>query len=261
MNVKTWLSNAKKRIDTLDAELILIKVLKKDDRSYLTLHEDYLLSDEEKVAADHYLELRESGEPLAYIFSEKEFYGRMFYVNPDVLIPRAETEVAIDIIKKIKPKKVVDVGTGSGCIGVTLKCEMPEIELICCDVSDKALDIAKGNAKKHNINDIQFIISDLLSNIDSKPDLVVANLPYVDKKWDFLDLKALSFEPSKALYAEDGGLELIKRLIKQCKEKEISHLVLEADPSQHKDIISYAKKMGFELAEAHGYILLFIISL
>ncbi len=258
MNVKTWLADARKRVDLLDAEIILTRVLCREDRSYLAAHENYTLDEMQLHLAEMALRLREKGQPLAYILAEKEFYGRKFGVNPDVLIPRPETEDIIDLVKKIKPKKVLDVGTGSGCIGVTLKCEMPEIDVACSDVSIKALAAAEDNAKRHEADGIKFIISDLLDDIHFKPDLIVANLPYVDPKWEWIDTESLKYEPSTALYAADHGLALIKKLINQCKKRKVPRLILEADPSQHKDIIEFASKKGFELAEARGFILFFV---
>ncbi len=258
MNVKTWLADAKKRVDLLDAEIILTRVLCREDRSYLAAHENYILGEMQLHLAEMALKLREKGQPLAYILSEKEFYGRRFGVNPDVLIPRPETEDIIDLVKALKPKKVLDVGTGSGCIGVTLKCEMPEIEVACSDVSIRALAVAEDNAKRHEADNIKFIISDLLDSVYFKPDLVVANLPYVDPEWEWIDARSLKYEPSTALYAADHGLFLIKKLILQCREHEITRLILEADPSQHQEIIDFAKKASFELAETRGYILFFV---
>ena len=95
--------------------------------------------------------------------------------------------------------------------------------------------------------------ADLLGGIDIQPDLVVANLPYVDEKWEWLDKKALSKEPRLALYAEDEGLALTKRLIEQVSERRIQHLVLEADPCQHRRIVEFAKKKGLTLRETRGF--------
>ncbi|MBR3236497.1 peptide chain release factor N(5)-glutamine methyltransferase [Candidatus Saccharibacteria bacterium] len=202
------------------------------------------------------------------------FYGREFAVNPDVLIPRPETEMIIDAVLNlvgkpflpgIKPNKamlslnlkIVDVGTGSGCIAVTLKKEIPEAEITATDISKTALNVAKENAKKFG-TDINFVESDLLDKIDFAPDLVVANLPYVDKDWDWIDKEALAKEPSIALYAENRGLALIYKLIDQVAEQKISHLILEADPCQHEAIINYAMEKKYVLQETRGFILNFI---
>ncbi len=201
------------------------------------------------------------------------FYGRDFIVTPDVLMPRPETEQIIDKVKSlaglpilpgVKPSqrdlnknpKILDVGTGSGCIAITIKKELPDAEVTGVDISLPALKIAEKNAKNLQ-TDIVLKRSDLLENCDEKYNIIIANLPYVDPDWDWLDKEALSKEPDLALYAEDHGLALIKRLISEIKHKP-SYLILEADPSQHDEIINYAKKYGFQHAETRGFILTFI---
>lgn len=200
------------------------------------------------------------------------FYGRDFIVTPDVLIPRPETEQIIDKVKSlaglpilpgVKPStkvlnnnpKILDVGTGSGCIAITIKKEIPETEVTGVDISLPALEIAEKNAEKLEA-DIDLRQSDLLKNCNEQYDIIIANLPYVDPDWNWLDKEALSKEPSQALYAENHGLALIKRLISEITHKP-SYLILEADPCQHDDIIDYAKKYGFQHAETRGFILTF----
>lgn len=209
--------------------------------------------------------------PIAYRNSSVNFYGRDFIVTPDVLIPRPETEMMIDAVLNLMGKEflsgvrpseaqladnitIVDVGTGSGCIGITLKLEIPKARVIATDISEKALKVARNNASELGVK-VEFERSDLLKNIDVSPDLVVANLPYVDKEWDWLDKEALSAEPELALYAEDHGLKPIKDLIDQVAERAIPYLVLEADPCQHADIIAYAKAKNYLLVETRGFIL------
>lgn len=211
--------------------------------------------------------------PQAYKDGYKDFYGRDFIVTPDVLIPRPETEQIIDIVLNlagkaylpgVKPASrqltekpvILDVGTGSGCIAITIQKELPEAIVYASDVSEKALDIAKKNATKHG-SPTSFIISHLLNNVKFTPDVVIANLPYVDKNWDWLDKDSLSHEPSIALYAKDKGLKLIKELVDQASEKQISRLILEADPCQHTEIIDYANKKKYSLDEIRGFILSF----
>ncbi len=207
----------------------------------------------------------------------KDFYGRDFIITKDTLIPRPETEQIIDAVlnlagkpylpgvkpapAKINPKnlKILDVGTGSGCIAITLKKELPEAEVYASDTSKKALKVAQKNANKHSAP-ISFIISHLLKKVKFTPDLIVANLPYVDKDWEWLDKKALSIEPASALYAEDHGLALIFELIEEASSRNIKYLVLEADPCQHDKIIAYAKNKKYNLLETRGYILTFIKS-
>ncbi len=202
--------------------------------------------------------------------SKVNFYGREFLVNEDVLIPRPETEQLVDMVltlagkpylpgmkapKRILPAhpKILDVGTGSGCIAITLKKELPEANITATDISEKALKIAQKNAETLDAP-LTFIISHLLENVKFTPDVIVANLPYVDENWDWLDKEALAKEPSIALYAEDGGLKLIKEFIDTATTK---HLILEADPCQHQAIINYAKKKGLSHRETRGFILYF----
>ena len=158
-----------------------------------------------------------------------DFYGRDFIVTPDVLIPRPETEMMVDAVlnlagkaylpgvkpaPRVLPKspRILDVGTGSGCVAISLALELPEAHVNACDVSKKALKVAKENAEILNAK-VKLIKSDLMNDISGDYDVVVANLPYVDKSWDWIDKKALSKEPALALYAEEGGLALINKLV------------------------------------------------
>lgn len=202
------------------------------------------------------------------------FYGRDFIITPDVLIPRPETEQLIDVVLTLAGKPflpgikapgrelpenpvILDVGTGSGCIAITIKKELPEATVYASDISKKALEVAKKNASAQNAP-MSLIISHLLKSVKLKrlkPDLVVANLPYVDKTWDWLDLNSLKKEPAIALFAEDGGLALIKELIDEASALRIPRLLLEADPCQHDKIALYAEKKGYLLINITGFIL------
>lgn len=207
--------------------------------------------------------------------STANFYGRDFAVTPDVLIPRPETEMMVDAVLNlvgqsylpgVKPSEaklprdltIVDVGTGSGCVAITLKLEIPEATVTAVDISKAALKVAEQNASNLKA-EVKFKKSDLMDEIDFTPDLVVANLPYVDENWKWIDKEVLSREPSVALYAKNGGLELIYKLIDQVSERGIKWLVLEADPCQHVRITSYAKQKGMVLQEVRGFILSFHI--
>ncbi|MBR5389609.1 HemK family protein methyltransferase [Candidatus Saccharibacteria bacterium] len=214
--------------------------------------------------------MSEGSFPKAYKDGFKEFFGRDFLVSSDVLIPRPETETAIEIIlslagkpyingvtvpERVLPEKprILDVGTGSGCIAITLKLELPEADLYACDVSSAALKIAMENAKKLTA-DVEFVKSDLLDNIDGHFDVIVANLPYVDRNWPWNS--GIEHEPELALYAENGGLEIIYKLLEQVEHR-TKYLILEADPVQHEKIISKAKSQDMECLEIRGYQLLF----
>lgn len=259
--LKDWLQSATIKLTeagipspTLDAELILSHVLEKP-RTYLHAHEDYTLSKLELSKANKILKKRIARVPLAYIVKEKEFYGRNFIVSSSVLIPRPESEDIIEIVKKIAHPgdKIVDVGTGSGCLGITIKLELPQTKVCLLDKSSRALRIADKNARNLGA-DFKMIRSDLLKKYNDKTDIIVANLPYVNKDWDVSP--ETSYEPKLALFAKDNGLILIKKLIEQSttKLKSGGFMVLEADPEQHEEIINFASKYNLKHVETIGYI-------
>ena len=203
------------------------------------------------------------------------FYGRDFMITPDALIPRPETEMMVDAVLNlagkaylpgVKPTRaklpedcvILDVGTGSGCVAISLALELTEARVVACDISEKALNVARKNAANLEA-EVEFIKSDLMSKTSGDFDVVVANLPYVDANWEWLDKGALSEEPEIALYAEDGGLASIKKLVDQVAERKIKYLILEADPCQHERIINYAADYNYSLLETRGFILVFTL--
>ncbi len=213
--------------------------------------------------------------PVAYELGWQDFYGRNFIVNPSVLIPRPETEQLVDAVLKLAGKSILpgvkktekelsdkplilDVGTGSSCIATTLKLEIPEAEVFGIDISEDALEVAKENAKRFDAK-VKFLKSDLLENYDGKaPEVIVANLPYVDENWDWLDKEVLSVEPSLALFAEDRGMALIKKLLQQIKERGYKcRIILEMDPCEQEEVISFAKNLGFTHDKTEGFMVQF----
>lgn len=268
MNVSSWLTNnsagghsatknsahstaesfahsADAPLDRLDAELIVARTLQKD-RSFLPAHPDYEFSPQELAQIEAWATRRRAGEPLAYIFGEKAFYGRDFIVTPATLIPRPETEALIDLAKTFQPRTILDVGTGSGCIAVTLALELSQATVSAVDISSAALKVATKNAQKLGAT-VHFAQSDLLEHAQSY-DLIVANLPYVDCDWSWLSPE-LKFEPATALYADDGGLALIKQIIQQAPAhlNRQGRLLLEADLSQHQKIADFAAANSFRV--------------
>ena len=278
MNVGSWLGKAKSsRLAPLDAELIMLTVLGKTERSELVLCAERELTDEELNMAEMMTEMRLRHVPMAYLRGFKEFYGRPFKVTMETLIPRSETEGMVEMALRLPAKRFVDVGTGSGCVAVTLALESSSAssaeslapEVWGLDTSLGALEVAEANAKKLGAR-VKFLRSDLLegylSQFDSpleglRETAVVANLPYVDRKWEWTSPE-IEYEPAEALFAGDGGLLLIKRLIdkmaKVCYNEGIgTFLVLEADLSQHEEIKKYAASRGLKFREAAGLILSF----
>lgn len=256
------LSQAETKTANLDAELILSKVLK-TERTTLHAYPFRKLSKQQIFHANNWLNKRQKRMPLAYIFGKKEFYSRDFIVNENVLVPRPETEGVIEVYKKIVQNEniVLDIGTGSGIIPITLKLESPNTEIYASDISENALKVAQKNAAKHGV-EISFFESDLLDNIPDeilqKTEIITANLPYVDRNWiDFESQNELHHEPQIALYAEENGLDLIKKLIQQCSEKcpNLQLIILEADPEQFGKIESCAKIYKFKKIKMCDYII------
>lgn len=205
-------------------------------------------------------------------FWKQDFYGRDFDVNKNVLIPRPESEMIIDAVLNLAGKPylpgvapnaaeirdditIVDVGVGSGCLAITLKLELPRATVVGCDISEEALAVARRNAAKFGA-EVELVQSDLLENIKCKPDIIVANLPYVNEEWEWLDHETLAREPRLALFAENKGLAVIFRLIAELP-KSARFVILEADPCQHADIAEYAKKHGLVLKGVRGFVLVF----
>ncbi|MBR3264217.1 peptide chain release factor N(5)-glutamine methyltransferase [Candidatus Saccharibacteria bacterium] len=267
MTIKEWLNEKKatfkEKYNRTDAEIILCHVLKKD-RAFLAIHLDDELGFDQGMLANAMLERRlKNSEPMAYILERKDFYGRDFYVDNRVLIPRSETETIIDLILEYRPKTLLDIGTGCGCIAISAKLENPKMRVLATDVSKLALKVAKQNAKAMRAA-VEFLQGDLLdknvkqhlSKMDFVPEMIVANLPYVDENWEWLDKKALGFEPDEALFATGKGLDLIYRLINELGKMK-TRLVLEADPCQHRQIIQYATANGLRHEKTSGFQLVF----
>lgn len=239
----------------LDVELILAHAMRRS-RTWLHAHSHDVIDAISLSIAEACLTLRLDHVPIAYIIGHKEFYGRRFHVSPATLIPRPESETIIFLIGRlIEPAHctLLDVGTGSGCLGITAKLEYPVLDATLSDVSTPALEIAELNAKELRA-DVTCIHSDLLENITGSFDFIVANLPYVDQSWEVSP--DIAHEPALALFAEDGGLALIKRLLTQVATHITPHgyLLLEADPCQHDEIIAIATKNGYLVVAVEDYI-------
>ena len=162
------------------------------------------------------------GEPVAYLTGIKEFYGLDFYVDANVLIPRPETELLVDKVLSVVPDKgaevkILDVGTGSGCIAISLAKRLPSAMITATDISGPAIEIARRNAFSHGVESrINFVVTDLMENIEGPFDFVVANLPYIGKeKFNFVSREAEKYEPHVALFGGDDGLRLYEKLFRQ----------------------------------------------
>ncbi|MDD3648037.1 MAG: peptide chain release factor N(5)-glutamine methyltransferase [Candidatus Dojkabacteria bacterium] len=243
----------------LDSEILLSFALEKD-KTYLYAHGDECVDSKHFAKYLGLLERRKKGEPIAYITNHKEFYELDFIIDENVLIPRPETEDLVDLVfgeikkmaQKLKPPaqgwsvclrrqtsggktqklKIVDIGTGSGCIGTALiykilRVKLDKIysfEIFMTDISGKALEIAKKNyrkiIKKQSNPKVNFVKMDLLKGFKNKFDIIVSNLPYIpSEEIEFLEKDVRDFEPRVALNGGRGGIEIVKQLISQAVNK------------------------------------------
>jgi len=203
----------------LDVEVLLCHVLEKN-RSYLRTWPEKQLNESQLNQFTHLLKQRQQGQPIAYITGTREFWSRDFYVDSNVLIPRPDTETLIELCLQLiqhKPDaKLIDLGTGSGAIAITLAAECPQLKVTAVDNSLQALHIAQKNAQLNQTSDIRFLQSDWLSQVAHESfDFIVSNPPYIDPDDPHLALGDIRFEPDSALIAQQQGLQDIIHICKQ----------------------------------------------
>jgi release factor glutamine methyltransferase len=203
----------------LDAEVLLARFLK-TDRLQLVVHPERELSDEEAAGFGGWVRRRSTGEPVAYILGEKEFWSLAFEVDPAVLIPRPETECLIEEVlgvcgDRTAELRIIDIGTGSGAIGVVLARELPAARVAATDISDGALEVARRNAVRHGVaGRMEFARGDLFASFPGDFDLIVSNPPYIpDDVYPALPAGIREFEPRTALVAGPDGTAFHRRII------------------------------------------------
>jgi release factor glutamine methyltransferase len=231
MQLRHAIHNAEQRLQAahvgsprMNAELLAMFVLG-CDRAYLYAHSERPLTRNEMASYDDVLSERARGVPAQYITGHQEFWGLDVIVSPAVLIPRPETEHVIETMLQLardRPaKNVVDVGTGSGCIALALAKEFPQARIHATEISTEALEIARANAARHQLEDrIQFHETDLLAGMEEGAfDYVVSNPPYIgDWEVDSVEAQVRRFEPPLALFAGPSGLEVFTRLIPEARK-------------------------------------------
>ena len=199
---------------------------------------------------EDYIERRNLGEPLAYILETKGFWNLDLFIDENVLVPRPETELLVEKILSLcgsEPLSLLDLGTGSGAIGLSLLSERPSWEVYCSDLSFKALKVAQEN-KKNNLANVKLINSNWLSAFASNSfDIIVSNPPYVDQNDERLFKDGVSFEPIQALVAEERGLRDIRHIIKNSREylRDNGSLLVEHAPEQSNDVIDLFKEYSY----------------
>ena len=248
----------------LDSELILTHVLRRS-REWLLAHDATALTQSQQQQARQLLLQRTQRQPIAYLTGRRDFYGHSFLVNEQVLVPRPESEAILAILSKLMQdnhlRTVLDVGTGSGCLAISIKLTHPDLAVSACDISESALLVARRNAARllPSGQQIKFYQSDLLSNlpVDSRFDLIVANLPYLSPGQDGLSPE-LAYEPAIALYADDDGLSLIKQLITTAPARLTpgGYLLLEMNTKQIEIVASYVTDYRYQVVKQEPFHLL-----
>jgi len=215
------LAGARKMVSPAEARLLLRHTLA-CSAAWLEAHHDDLLADPLVESYAMLVGRRAAGEPVAYLLGVREFYGRDFEVSPAVLIPRPETELLVDLaaanLRSVPAPRILDLGTGSGCVAVTLALEIPHAEVIATDISEDALAIAEGNAARHGAR-VLLAQSDWFSDLAEECfDLIVSNPPYIASADVHLSTGDLRFEPRLALASGRDGLTAIRRICGEAME-------------------------------------------
>ena len=243
----------KKEITThrLDSEILLSNVLKKK-REQILVKLNQSMKKKDISAFNKLIKRRAAKEPVAYIIKKKEFWSKNFKVNKNTLIPRPETELLVqNLIKSYKDKKIsiLDVGTGSGCILISLISELPFSKGIGIDISTQAIKVAKENASLHKVkNKVKFFNKSIINLYNLKFDLLVSNPPYIERKnIKNLDDGIKNYEPLIALNGGNDGLDVIKKVIYKAKEilKINGRLAIEIGNGQSIKVSKELKKNKF----------------
>jgi len=242
---------------SLDAEVLLCRVLDKE-RTYLRSWPEKVITASQLESYWALLKERQRGKPIAYITGTREFWSRDFQVSPDVLIPRPDTELLIELglalIPANQPFKIIDLGTGSGIIAITLAAERPYAQVSACDISDAALKLAKINAASHKVEQVQFYLSDWFDKIPTgKFDLIISNPPYLAEDDDHLEQGALRFEPETALISAKQGLSDIERIANNARNRleDGGFLLIEHGYNQQNEVQSLMESLGYSNVLTH----------
>lgn len=233
-----------------DVEILLVHTLKKS-RAFLYTYPEYELKKLELAKFNKLFARRKLGEPIAYILGKKEFWSLELTLTKDVLIPRPETELLVELaLEKIAGDTafVADIGTGSGAIALALAKEKPEWQIFATDLSKKALAVAAKNAKQLHLPNIIFLKSDLTVALPQKKfAAILSNPPYIPVEDPHLKIGDLRFEPHTALVAGKTGLEIIEKIIQSAPQKleKNGWLMLEHGFNQGEKVRTLFKKAGF----------------
>ena len=236
----------------LDSEILLSKSINKD-KKHIILNPKEVLNFKKLKKFDDLIKRRAKGEPIAYLTNKKEFWNDEFFVNNDVLIPRSDTEIIIEQVLKIYSKKskaqVLDIGTGSGCIILSIIKERPNFYGTGIDISKKSINVSKFNTKQLNLTSrVKFFHSSIDNFIIGKYDLIVSNPPYIElSNLKYLDKDIVNFEPKLALNGGCDGFSNIRKVINKASIliKRKGKLILEIGFNQREKVMSLLENKGF----------------
>ncbi|MDA9687565.1 peptide chain release factor N(5)-glutamine methyltransferase [Candidatus Pelagibacter sp.] len=253
INQATSILKANKIVNPyLDSEILLSETINKD-KKHIILNPKEILKSEQLNIFNKLIERRKKGEPIAYLINKKEFWKNEFYVNKDVLIPRPDTELIIDQILKIYSKdsklQILDIGTGSGCILLSILNERTNFYGTGIDISRKSINVSKFNAKKLKLsNRVKFYNSDVDNFRIGKYDIIVSNPPYIESlSLRYLEKNVVNFEPKLALNGGLDGFFKIRKVISKASVliKKKGKLILEIGFNQKNKVKEMLKKEGF----------------
>ncbi len=232
-----------------DTSLIALTYILNKSKSYILMNQNYELNSEQSQRLNDIINKRKTSYPLQYAIGEWEFYNLRLKVDERALIPRFETEIIVDYLIKssIKKESILDIGTGTGSIALSLAKNIEGSFVIGSDIEQKALSLARENKELTGIKNVDFIKSDLFKNIEGKFDLIISNPPYINKKdYEALD-KELYFEPKSALYGGEDGLDFYKDIIKNSSNylNDSGHLVFEIGYDQKEVLNKLLIDQGF----------------
>jgi release factor glutamine methyltransferase len=241
----------------LDAEVLLCHCLNKN-RSFIRAWPEHRLTDQQTTEFHALIAQRQQGVPVAYLTGEREFWSRSFKVNPNVLIPRPDSELLIELSLDLLPanqsNKIIDLGTGSGILAITLAAERPVSQVIACDLSPAALRTAQANAKQLQIDNVSFLTSNWFSAITDRDfDLVISNPPYIDQHDPHLQQGDVRFEPDSALISPENGLQDIRLLTDQARQhlKIGGYLLIEHGYDQPTAVQALFKRFNYQQITTH----------
>ena len=269
MVIEKWLKETSGELERagigtarLDA-LVLLEDVTGRDRAWLLAHGEHELSSAEHAKLAKLLTRRAGHEPLAYVRTKSEFYGREFVITAAVLEPRPESETMIDLLKNLpklpKSLRIADVGAGSGALGITASLELPGAQVELLEIDPKALKIAQKNVDKYTA-DVSVFRSDLLSGSRQDNNVLLCNLPYVPDSHKVNE--AATHEPRIAIFGGPDGLDVYRRLFQQVKklQKQPLFILTESLPPQHEGLAKIATSAGYKLATSDDFIQVFGLS-